>query len=635
MKYKVLTLASAAAMLAACSDTSIADGNDQIKDSATVVMETFDARTKLPVEDVSVYYRIQDKTKKTDSSGTVIFKDVQIGDSYFDYFKEGYAFKRVKVTAKDNIQNDVSRVDDIHQKEDMYELGVNVQGYFFYNDAETGNYIPAKNVTIYAKYDGDDEIYPNEVYTTTDENGFYSFENLASSVKISLNSEAFVLESDSSKVFDAVSKFDEFTKFAGENYSAKVEKAKAPLSGNKPVLLSSNLNKLEAKDELKLVFSELLNKDSVKTNFVYVQNSNNTKVAVNVALGSDGKTVIVKAAAGSWVDGDNYTVFFKVWNKVTNDANVVADPDSRKFTVGKIAIPEQVKGLAIDRNDNEKKTEKVDYSYKGTYTYQDLVEGKNDLTYSENITIKWNAIAKNVDKYNVYVMGNGEKDLDYTFYQSVTDTTITINVATALGYSPAYPLNKTETSVLKVIVLPENKAGMAPAAKATALEIPIGEKVKGDVRSMLESKQVAEIKKGSLSIYVCENANTKPSDCAYKSTASTIDGQYIRVSFNMTAQLDADVNDNPAGYYVYYFNGEDWVKTGYCSGIGGTECYVGYTATNAPATVKISLSATRLYKFAVVPYFTKGTATISADDIEKHRTVTFNVSDYINNGFKW
>ena len=36
MKHKLLTLASAAALLAACSDSSVSDANDEIKQTSTV-----------------------------------------------------------------------------------------------------------------------------------------------------------------------------------------------------------------------------------------------------------------------------------------------------------------------------------------------------------------------------------------------------------------------------------------------------------------------------------------------------------------------------------------------------------------------------------------------------------------------
>ena len=89
MKHKLLTLASAALLFAACSDTSVSDANDEIKEKGTVTIFAYDVLTRLPLKDVSVYYRTTKKTKKTDSTGTIVWKGVDIGHSYFDLQKEG------------------------------------------------------------------------------------------------------------------------------------------------------------------------------------------------------------------------------------------------------------------------------------------------------------------------------------------------------------------------------------------------------------------------------------------------------------------------------------------------------------------------------------------------------------------
>jgi hypothetical protein len=83
MKHKLLTLASAAALLAACSDSSVSDANDEIKETATVTFMVVDANTQLPLEDVSIYFRPEDKTKYTDSAGTSVWKDVEIGTDIY------------------------------------------------------------------------------------------------------------------------------------------------------------------------------------------------------------------------------------------------------------------------------------------------------------------------------------------------------------------------------------------------------------------------------------------------------------------------------------------------------------------------------------------------------------------------
>ena len=103
MKHKLLTLASAAALLAACSDTAVSDANDEIKEKGNVTFFVYDVLTRMPLEDVANYYRTEDKTKYTDSTGTIVWTGVDIGKSYFDFQLDGYAMKRHDVVVEDII----------------------------------------------------------------------------------------------------------------------------------------------------------------------------------------------------------------------------------------------------------------------------------------------------------------------------------------------------------------------------------------------------------------------------------------------------------------------------------------------------------------------------------------------------
>lgn len=637
MKYKVLTLASAAAMLAACSDTSISDGNDQIKDGATVVITAMDNRTNLPLEDVSVYYRHDDKTKETDSAGTVIFKNVAIGDQYFDLYKEGYAFKRIVRKISDIIQNDVARVEDFNEEHKMYENGVSVSGQFFYEDKEDAdNWKPAAGVTIYVKYD-DKDIYPNEVYTTTDSLGNYSFENLASA-GFSLNSEGFVLASDSSKVYGPVSGIQNVKEFKGVHKDIKPEAAS--LVTLEPVLLSTNLKEIPAKEAIKLVFSEVLYKDSVSTNNIYVENGVGNLVAVSLSLSEDGKTVTVKPTSGSWVDGDQYTLYYDVWS--TNHVEMVGSKN-KDFVVGKLAVPGQVKGLKIKMTDTDEPEEMISYYFYDNYNYKSEVEGKSDLTYDEQITIEWNSIEKNVDGYIVYVKGNGEKDLDYTYIGSTSsnlDTTLSFNLSSFVYNSAlAYPLLKKETQKVSVIVLPYNNAGEAVASGAKALSIEVGNKAKAEITKYIENEYLSNASydaENGGTFYACSDKST--TSCVYATSPTDFsDGEYYRANIRFTwSTVDVGDYDGPAvdGFDLYIQNGEEW---DFIASVGNaTFAYtLSYYEEESPFYQKVlpyKASANKNYKFAVVPYFNTVGGKVSQVDLDAAKgvqTVTANLKNAI------
>ena len=271
MKHKLLTLASAAVLFAACSDSSVSDANDEIKEKGTVTIFAYDVLTRMPLKDVSVYYRTSDKTKKIDSTGTIVWKGVDIGHSYFDLQKEGYAMKRHDVLVEDLIANDVSRVNDNTEKVEMYELGVTVKGQLFYVDPETKNWLPAANARVYVDYPDSSEIYPNEVYKTTDSNGFYTFTDLAANVGFQVRTERFTVDS-------IVYEVDSIGATAQRKGVIKeMDPIAAVVASLDPKMVSSNLANVEVKDDIKLNFTEVLEKDSVTTKYIKVKRINAAK----------------------------------------------------------------------------------------------------------------------------------------------------------------------------------------------------------------------------------------------------------------------------------------------------------------------------------------------------------------------
>jgi hypothetical protein len=619
MKHKLLTLASAAALLAACSDSSVSDANDEIKEKATVTIFAYDVLTRLPLENVSVYYRTTDKTKKTDSTGTIVWRDVDIGQSYFDLQLDGYAMKRHDVVVTDNVANDVARVNDNTEKVEMYELGVDVKGKFYYRDPETKDWKPAANATVYIDYPDSSEIYPNEVYTKTNEDGSYEFKNLAANVGFEVKSERFTVDSTVYEVTTIGSTAQR------KGVLKEMDPMVAEVASLEPRLLSSNLSSVGVKDDLKLTFSEVLEKDSITTKHINVKRITDdttdpvttVDVAVTLSLSEDGQTVTVKSNSGAWAEGKSYLINFDVWSKLAKELVDSVKIDGveykyyRKFIAGAPGVPGQVKNLMIKLDDDDE--EIVSYEYSGKYTLESEEAGKSDLAYNEKITIKWDAIEKNVDQYNVYVKGDNEADADYTLAGSVKvgsvpeDTVFEIDLAKVLnqGNFLSYPKSKKQSSVIDVIVLAENSVGEALAKDAKALSIKVFDKASADVKEKQSNEYVEEAEVLLSAVFDC----TSESDaaCAALTKGNTLSGTHFRANLIIKSTSDTKYDGTyPDGYALYMNTDEGWKKIKEQDGAANYTFALDYTDEASPfkkAAMKYDTDKSFKPQFLVVPYF--------------------------------
>ncbi|MBR6379789.1 MAG: Ig-like domain-containing protein [Fibrobacter sp.] len=629
MKHKLLTLASAAALLAACSDTTVSDANDEIKDKATVTFMVLDNNTMLPLENVSVYYRPTDKTKETDSAGTVIWKDVELGtDIYWDFQKEGYAKKRFSYSFDDLIQNDVARVKDLHPEVTMYKLGVNIQGKFYYTDVETGNYLPAANVKVYAKYTGDAEIYPNEVYTTTKEDGSYEFKNMASDVEITVSGERFTLEGTNIVYDETV--IDVFTQRKGEAKEVikELDPKAASVLGLTPVLLSSNLKKIDSTTALQLTFSEELEKDSVKTTQVYVENAFGKKVAVVVSYDADKKVVSVKPASGKWVDGNDYKVYFSVWTKTA-----IEDQDadgSRDFSVGTVKIPGKAENVRLDTAKNKD----VVLSFFGERSY----DTRNDtINYNANINLIWKEVTKGIKGYNVYVKGDNAENADFVKVKELgaASHSTSIDVAAFLNDDTnlKYPISNKEVKTVQIIVLPFSSAGESIASSADVITVKVADLAKKKVETY-EKATVKNIDSFTPTGYVCDAAEIAPyaGDCSITTKRTDMKNKYFALSYQI--KFTAKDNDGAAGYLTYYKNGNKWVKVS--SGTSTTVVVAPNSVEDGPFEKALDYgedkNLSKYAEFAIVPYFnTPGGGVISATSIGSTGSVSRKIDVLLDN----
>lgn len=623
MKHKLLTLASAAALLAACSDSSVSDANDEIKEKATVTFFVYDVLTRMPLEDVANYYRTEDKTKYTDSTGTVVWKNVEIGHSYFDFQLEGYAMKRHDVNVKDIMANDVARVNDNTEKVEMYELGVTVKGKFYYRDPATKDWIPAANARIYVDYPDSSEIYPNEVYDITKEDGSYEFKGLAANIGFEIKSERFTVDS----VTYEVSKIGATAQRKG--VIKEMDPMVAEVASLEPVLLGSNLNNLGVKDAIKLNFSEELEKDSLTTEYVYVDrivddsDPNNiiTKsVAVSLSLEGDGKTVVVKSQSGSWADGKSYFIHFDVWStlaKELKDSVVIGGVEYKKyrtFVAGDLAVPSKVKNLKIKKDDDGKDI--YSFSYEGNYTFKAALEEKLDLTYNATVTIQWDAIERNIDKYNIYVKGDKADDADYVAVLTVPATKpdveeASIDIASLYDNNNLiYPQNKFQSGVISIMVLGENASGETLASDGAVLkDVKLFDKTKADVVSMQSNNYINSPVVKLSNLFECSDTKSDFSGCTPVAHGGSISKDNYAANLIITADFDSD-KDAPDGYDLFYYNGSEWKFVKTQVGAGSFTFAIDRDNDFSPfkkGPLPYDDNERKNFKYAIVPYFGKVT----------------------------
>ena len=638
MKHKLLTLASAAALLAACSDTTVSDANDEIKDKATVTFMVVDNNTNLPLENVEVYYRPTDKTDYTDSAGTSVWTGVEYGeDIYWDFKLEGYAQKRFKYTFTDDIANDVARVRDKHPRIDMYKTGVTIKGKFYYTDIETGNYLPASKVKVYAKYTGDAEIYPNEVYTTTGEDGSYEFKNMASDVEITVSGERFILEG-TNIVYDETA-IDVFTQRKGEAKEVvkELDPKAAPVLGLTPVLLSSNLKKIDSTTALQLEFSEELEKDSVKTTNIYVENAAGNRVAVVVSYDDDKKMVTVKPASGKWVDGNDYKVKFSVWSKIAiKDQD--ADGGSRDFSVGTVKIPGKAENVKLDTAKNKD----VVFSFYGERTYATRTD---TIAYNANINLIWKEVSKGVKGFNVYMKGDNAENADFVKVQELgaASHATSIDVAAFLndGTNMKYPFNSKEVKTVQIIVLPFSSAGESIASKADVITVKVADLAKKKMDAY-EGASVKSVETLTASTgYACTGENVATCGSANRAAIQAADYFALDYVIDFTAN-ENDVKNGVAGksiagYLVYYKNGNTWIEVATVVGSASNKTTVFHNAVEkGPFWEKALQNKSSVTngdaEFAVVPYFLSADSEkIASTTLGKSGTQSRKIASIIDN----
>ena len=624
MKHKLLTLASAAALLAACSDTAVSDANDEIKEKATVTFFVYDVLTRMPLEDVANYYRTEDKTKYTDSTGTIVWKNIDIGQSYFDFQHEDYAMKRHDVKVTDIIKKDVARVEDNVEKIEMYELGVTVKGKFYYRDPATKDWKPAANARVYIDYPDSSEIYPNEVYDFTKEDGSYEFTNLAANVDFEVKSERFMVDSVTYEIATIG------TTGQRKGVVKEMDPMVAEVASLELRLLSSNLSGLGVKDAIKLNFSEVLDKDSLTTNYVYVErivddsdpaNIKTKPVAVSLSLADSGKTVVVKSQSGAWADGKGYFIHFDVWSTLAKELqdsvkiNGVEYKKYRKFIAGELAVPAKVKNLKVKKSDDGKK-DLYSFEYKGSYTFKAALDEKLDLTYNATVIVQWDAIERHVDKYNIYVKGDKADDADYIKVGTVKATKpdveeFPIDLATLYDNEfLMYPQNKFQSGVVTIMVLGENASGETLASDGAVLkDIKLFSKTKDDVTEKMSNNYVVSAEVHLKNLYECSDQKNDFSGCNPVAQGNDINESNFAADLTVTVtDTDGDHYDPPTGYDLYYFD-EDAGKNGEWKFVESSDAST-FTINrdsefspfkNGPKEYKSTDQ--KRYTYAIVPYF--------------------------------
>lgn len=457
MKKQVVLLSTAAmALLAACStESTVTTAFEDAKTKGNITLAIVDGNSNKALDSAEVRSQFDDKTMYSDDAGFVVYKQKEIGGYVFDVTKEDYATSRVYVSVVETGANDVSRVPNVVQNVPLYKADVKVSGKVYYRDAKTGNLIPAPKVKVVLSYgytgssvdeDGsyslaaskavsNVNIYPSELTDVTDSSGKYEFDNVAEMVGFTVD----VLQSKiDSKLFSSTGAVGASAVRSGSKIMKNIV---MNVDGEVPVLIGSNLDKIEQSSSLQFDFSMDLVADSLDGKWEVYKNG--SRVLTTVSLSKDKRSVIVKPLSESWSTKTSYTVKGVVYTKEGMFTNV----GNLSFSVGSVDVPKSVSDLKVKLD-----TSNYISSYGDRYNYE----------YNALLKLTWKAPSGGVDGYNIYYM-TSEMD-DFEYYAEV-DTNIF-----SRSISSMYFLNDTSVVSVSFVVLPYNAAGEASVKEAKSVK---------------------------------------------------------------------------------------------------------------------------------------------------------------------
>jgi len=429
MKKSILLSASVIAMLTACAD-DVVNSYSEAKATGKITISVMDGNSRAPIAEATVKNQFEDKGSPTSESGFVYYENMDIGTYIYDISKKGYASIRTTVKLNETGANDVARVPDVVAEVAMYRAGVNLTGGVYYKDIETGNLLPAKDVSVILTYPTA-PIFPSEIILTTDSTGSYKFEDVAENVTYSL-------EPVQAKIGGRLYRPTTAVTASGlrSGTSKTMDNLIMEVDSESPSLMSSNLQDIDSTTAVKLTFSSALNEDSLVGNWSVSKNGN--EVLVITSLSKDGKTLTIEPLSETWSNNSSYAISGTAYSE-----DGVGTTVSKGFTVGgTVAIPDQVTNLDVA-------TDSTDYDADESSSY--------NYNYNILLSITWKAPKADVDGYKIYYKTN-EMD-DFVFFSEV----LTTKYEKALG-----SLSTAITSAKKVsfVVLPYNAAGIASVADA-------------------------------------------------------------------------------------------------------------------------------------------------------------------------
>jgi hypothetical protein len=172
----LLTAGLVALLLTSCGDSIIEANDSPISTNASLKIQVLDEITRNPLPGATVTLLSTGNVKKTDSSGSVVFKDVRVGSHGYQIELEGYAgYVSIGNVSSPDIYGDIYIASESFSRLSLYPLNSGLEGVLNYVDKDNKRF-PANGATIRITFTGGTLL--NSVYETTVENGKYSFENL-------------------------------------------------------------------------------------------------------------------------------------------------------------------------------------------------------------------------------------------------------------------------------------------------------------------------------------------------------------------------------------------------------------------------------------------------------------------------
>lgn len=310
MIRRILPSAFALALVASlvgCDETTMSSGTNSIdqgyvdaKARGNVFVLLRDQVTGQPLANVQATLLGSDSERvaASDSTGTVVFRNLLPGSRLLKIEKSGYA-GRIQTIKLNDGSSDVPRLEDLSFDIRMPRLGATVSGKVYYVD-KSGNRVPLAAAALDLYFEnGERDWVAGHRAVVSDSLGFYKFDSLPEDVKLTIlvrskNVDGNIYMASATRSIDALKQ--------GETRHIPVFELVPDIETF--ALLSSNLDAVKETDTLKLAFSLSVDTLALRKGDIAVT-SGGVDVGIVPVWSDEGRKLSVAPFSGKWITGSN------------------------------------------------------------------------------------------------------------------------------------------------------------------------------------------------------------------------------------------------------------------------------------------------------------------------------------------